>query len=277
MEKTKTTVELTTNSDGSLSGSIRGKADDTLKAKKAILSALQNQTEIKVGVWSTAAVVSSLPHTFCFFFFFFFLLLFLCRLSLQISIPEGHLGMIIGKQGAKLKELQDDTATSIHVPKQGETPFVISILGTAENAKEAARRIQEMSLSEASRDRKKLPIVKAYHQLLCGADNANLKRMQEMTGATIHVPPPNKDEDGITVTGEVEAVARAVEMLTRDYERLRSSCGEVEFPVLFFLIAGARGEKGRRWRMLTIYSLLLLFFFLFFVSIHRSTASSTSM
>lgn len=195
MEKTKTTVELTTNSDGSLSGSIRGKADDTLKAKKAILSALQNQTEIK------------------------------------ISIPEGHLGMIIGKQGAKLKELQDDTATSIHVPKQGETPFVISILGTAENAKEAARRIQEMSLSEASRDRKKLPIVKAYHQLLCGADNANLKRMQEMTGATIHVPPPNKDEDGITVTGEVEAVARAVEMLTRDYERLRSSCGEVEFPV----------------------------------------------
>ena len=49
MASTHTTIEITTKTDGSLSGTIIGKRDDVNKAKKLVLSRLQNQDEIQVG------------------------------------------------------------------------------------------------------------------------------------------------------------------------------------------------------------------------------------
>ena len=137
----------------------------------------------------------------------------------------------MGREGRKLKELQDQTATSIHVPRAGETPFVITIQGTSEMVREAAKRIQHISEQESTRDRKKLPIVKAYHQLIAGCDNENVQRLRELTGATVHIPPASKDEDGIMVTGDVAAVARAAEFLMQEYQRLQTTCGEASVKV----------------------------------------------
>jgi hypothetical protein len=87
--------------------------------------------------------------------------------------------------------------------------------------------IQGISDVEANRARVKLPILKAYHPLVAGNRNEQIKAISKATGAAIHVPPSLKAIDEITITGEKKAVEAAAAQITAIYEALRVSCGEL--------------------------------------------------
>lgn len=52
--------------------------------------------------------------------------------SASIDVPKEYHGFILGKGGAKLKELEKQTATKITIPKESEQSGKISVTGPKE-------------------------------------------------------------------------------------------------------------------------------------------------
>jgi len=52
--------------------------------------------------------------------------------SLSVDIPKEYHGFILGKGGAKLKELEKQTATKIAIPKENEPSGKIVVTGPKE-------------------------------------------------------------------------------------------------------------------------------------------------
>ena len=63
----------------------------------------------------------------------------------EMCIPKDHYRFILGKGGAKLKQLQDLTATKIDVPNIDSPSDVIKIFGTKDGIERARHEIQSIS------------------------------------------------------------------------------------------------------------------------------------
>lgn len=189
MAKFGCTTDISVSRDGSLSVLISGKKEDVIHSKKLLLQKLQQQTKV------------------------------------EVRIPPDHHRIIIGKEGKNLRALQEETSTSIFLPKDGTDTVIVS--GTAENCRTAVFRLQSISDIEAKRDRIILPVLKAYHPLIAGVNDTALNRIRKETGANIHVPPANRDVDEITVSGEKMAVHNAVGQLQAIYDTLKLTCSEL--------------------------------------------------
>lgn len=72
-----------------------------------------------------------------------------------------------------------------------------------------------------------MDVLKAYHPLVAGYKGETIKLITKNSGAQIHMPPPARDVDEITISGEKQAVAIAVAQLTAIYEEKKRTCGEL--------------------------------------------------
>lgn len=65
--------------------------------------------------------------------------------SKQINIPKDHHRWILGKQGQRLKDLEQKTATKINVPGMQDQSDIITITGTKEGIEKAEHEIRVIS------------------------------------------------------------------------------------------------------------------------------------
>eukprot|EP00052_Salpingoeca_macrocollata_P020441 m.171711 g.171711 ORF g.171711 m.171711 type:complete len:1287 (-) comp21268_c0_seq2:260-4120(-) len=194
---TNTTIDLSSSRDGDLTVVITGKRTHIDQARKLLLNSLQTQA------------------------------------SIEVQVPREYHGFIIGQGGKRLKEIADRHACNIRIPRGEEESDMIKITGTTENCNAAARELLAITEERAKTDSVRLPILKAYHQLIAGYDNNTLKRIQDESAAygtkpvRIHMPPHKEDKDEILVTGEKAGVAFAVAQLNAIYEEKKRTCGEL--------------------------------------------------
>lgn len=66
--------------------------------------------------------------------------------SSAVEIPKEYHGFILGKGGAKLKELEKQTATKITIPKETESSGRIVVTGPKEGICVITQRIQMLEL-----------------------------------------------------------------------------------------------------------------------------------
>ena len=64
---------------------------------------------------------------------------------MELSIPKEHHRFILGKNGAKLKSLENLTATRITIPRHEDPTDFIKITGTKEGLDRARHEIQMIS------------------------------------------------------------------------------------------------------------------------------------
>ena len=69
----------------------------------------------------------------------------------------------------------------------------------------------------------KLDIEKLYHPFLTGARNEKLDAIESSTGVRVNVPPSGVMRDDITIAGDREGVAKAKDIILKDYETIVSS------------------------------------------------------
>jgi polyribonucleotide nucleotidyltransferase len=63
---------------------------------------------------------------------------------IEVPIYKQFHRMIIGKGGANIRKIRDETQTKIDLPAEGEKSDVITITGKKENVEEAKNRIQQI-------------------------------------------------------------------------------------------------------------------------------------
>ncbi|CAL1673143.1 unnamed protein product [Lasius platythorax] len=195
MKETNTIIEIASSKDQSLTFLITGKQNQVLEAKRRILTTFQTQA------------------------------------SKQISIPKDHHRWILGKQGQRLKDLEQKTATKINVPGVQDQSDIITITGTKEGIEKAEHEIRVISDEQSRKAFERINVPKIYHPFIYGAHNENLNAMMAETGARINIPPASVQQDEITIAGEKEGVLAAKQKIESIYKDMEKRCTTVSVEV----------------------------------------------
>ncbi|XP_024879874.1 vigilin-like [Temnothorax curvispinosus] len=151
--------------------------------------------------------------------------------SKQISIPKDHHGWILGKQGQRLKDLQQKTATKITVPRRQDQSDIITITGTKKRIEKAEHEIRVISDAKSRKAFERITVPKIYHPFIYGAHHENLNAMMAETGARINIPPVLVQQDEITIAGEKEGVLAAKQKIKSIYKDMKKRCTTVSVEV----------------------------------------------
>eukprot|EP00123_Amoebidium_parasiticum_P012021 comp21066_c0_seq1/m.28357 comp21066_c0_seq1/g.28357 ORF comp21066_c0_seq1/g.28357 comp21066_c0_seq1/m.28357 type:complete len:1230 (-) comp21066_c0_seq1:211-3900(-) len=185
MEQTGTKIEMSQNKVRGITFAISGKQEDVAKARKHL------QTQFQA------------PKT------------------VELVIPPEHYGAILGKEGSRLRELQDKHAVKINVPKKETGSNVVTITGNKEGVGRAALELQTVSDDRARQARELVHVERPLHPFVFGPNRGDVDTIAKMAGPTVkvHVPPPTVESDDVVVTGDKDEVAIAVGIIN---ERLNA-------------------------------------------------------
>ncbi|XP_015787332.1 vigilin [Tetranychus urticae] len=195
MQETSTRIEMSNSKDGKLTFLISGREDAVALAKKKIAEALQSRGEKSV------------------------------------HIPKEHHKFVLGKNGLKLKDLEERTNTRITVPRQDDSSEAIKIIGTKDGIDRAMHEILSVSHEAASKASEKIQIPKYLHPFIRGAFDETINLIISETGARIAIPPQEVNDDTINIMGDLPSIAAAKAKILKVYDEKKAKCTSVPMQV----------------------------------------------
>ena len=152
----------------------------------------------------------------------------------KFNIPKDYHRFILGKGGKQLRELEEKTSTKVRIPGSDNPDSTVTITGSKQGIAACKREMDRIVAKSGSRATEKIDIEKKYHLYIAGAYNETKKQIEEKSGnVVVHIPPNNKaDATEITVVGDKEAVARAVQLIQEIYNiKKLTNIEEVKFQI----------------------------------------------
>lgn len=94
---------------------------------------------------------------------------------IQFTVPARAVARILGKGGAKINEIKDNTGAQIDVDKSYEADATITVRGNKQCIKEAQAMILEIASTVAEETIVDMTIENKFHRSLIGAGGQGLK------------------------------------------------------------------------------------------------------
>jgi len=117
---------------------------------------------------------------------------------------------IIGKGGANIKKIRDETSTKIDLPDSNADSDMIIITGKKEDVNKAADKIREIQSQMANIVSKDITIPAKIHNTVIGAKGKLIQSiMNECGGVAIKFPEANSGSDKVTIRGPADDVEKA--------------------------------------------------------------------
>lgn len=144
---------------------------------------------------------------------------------IEVPIYKQFHKFVIGKGGANIRKIRDETQTKIDLPAEGEKSDVITITGKKENVQEARERILKIQNELANIVTEEIVIPPKFYNSLIGAGGKLIHTiMEDCGGVAIKFPQAESRSDKVTVRGPKEDVMKACQQLLElATERLLSS------------------------------------------------------
>jgi len=121
---------------------------------------------------------------------------------------------IIGKGGANIKKIRDETNTRIDLPDSNAESDTIIITGKKEDVNKAAEKIKEIQSQMANIVSKDMTIPSKIHNTVIGAGGKLIQSiMNECGGVAIKFPDANSGSDKVTIRGPADDVEKALKKL----------------------------------------------------------------
>ncbi|RZF47323.1 hypothetical protein LSTR_LSTR012609 [Laodelphax striatellus] len=183
------------------------------------------------------------------------------RYTLDVPVFKQYHKLVIGKGGANIKKIKDDTNTKISLPAEDSKSDVIVISGRKENVEQARDMILKIQEEQDSMIREEVSVDARIHPRLIGARGRAIRQLMnqfqvEVKFAKATDPDPNI----VIISGQQDNVANARDHLLEladdymqdiaDYEFEQSfrpnhnSEGTNPFDTLNFNVAAAAGGGG---------------------------------
>merc|ERR1712012_815837 len=153
--------------------------------------------------------------------------------SFQVKVPifkQFH-KFIIGKGGANIRRIRDETDTRIDLPDSTTDSDMITITGKKENVVKAVEAIQQIQSEMANIVAKEIMIPAKIHNTVIGAGGKLIQSiMSECGGVAIKFPENGSGSDKVTVRGPVDDVEKAIKLLRElsDEKQLSGISAEVK-------------------------------------------------
>ncbi|XP_055529154.1 vigilin isoform X2 [Wyeomyia smithii] len=174
---------------------------------------------------------------------------------MEVPIFKQFHKYIIGKGGANIKKIRDETQTKIDLPAEGDKNEVILITGKKENVKDARDRIQKIQEELANIITEEIQIPPKYYNSLIGSGGKLISSiMEECGGVSIKFPSPESKSDKVAIRGPKDDVERAKQQLVEltNEKELSSYTAEVRAnPQHHKFLIGKNGASIKKIRDLT--------------------------
>ena len=171
---------------------------------------------------------------------------------MEVPIFKQFHKYIIGKGGANIKKIRDETQTQIDLPAEGDKNEVIVITGKKENVKDARERIMKIQEELANIVTEEIQINPKYYNSLIGSGGKLINSiMQECGGVSIKFPTQELKSDKVQIRGPAEDVERAKQQLLEltNVKELSSYQAEVRAkPQHHKFLIGKNGASIRKIR-----------------------------
>lgn len=143
----------------------------------------------------------------------------------EVPIFKRFHKFIIGKGGANIKKIRDDTQTKIELPAEGDKNEVIAISGRKENVHDARDRILKIQSELADVVSEELVIPPQYYNSIIGAGGKLISAIIEECGnVSIKFPTSESNSDKVIIRGPKEDVEKAkIQLIELSNERQLSS------------------------------------------------------
>ncbi|KAG9341559.1 hypothetical protein JZ751_019072, partial [Albula glossodonta] len=132
--------------------------------------------------------------------------------SYSVSVPifkQFHKN-IIGKGGANIKKIREETNTKIDLPAENSNSEMIIITGKKANCEAARNRILAIQKELANITEMEVSIPSKLHNSLIGSKGRFVRSiMEECGGVHIHFPTEGSGIDTVTIRGPAEDVEKA--------------------------------------------------------------------
>ncbi|XP_010903405.3 vigilin [Esox lucius] len=142
--------------------------------------------------------------------------------SLSITIFKQFHKNIIGKGGANIKKIREETCTKIDLPAENSNSETIVITGRKNNCEAARDRILAVQRELANNREAEVTIPAKLHNSVIGSKGCLVRAiMEDCAGVHIHFPSEGSGSDKVTIrgpAGEVERAKRQLLLLAEEKE-----------------------------------------------------------
>lgn len=141
----------------------------------------------------------------------------LCDNSYQVDVPifKKFHKFIIGKGGANIRKIREETQTKIDLPAEGDKNDVITITGKRENVEEAREKIRKIEDELENIITDEITIPPQFYNSIIGAGGKLIRSiMEDCGGVAIKFPSAESKSDKVTIRGPKEDVERAKQQLS---------------------------------------------------------------
>ncbi|CAM4624310.1 hypothetical protein PO909_005743 [Leuciscus waleckii] len=174
--------------------------------------------------------------------------------SFSVSVPifkQFHKN-IIGKGGANIKKIREETNTKIDLPAENSNSEMIVITGKKANCEAAKTRILAIQKELANITEMEVSIPSKLHNSLIGSKGRFVRSiMEECGGVHIHFPTEGSGIDAVTIRGPAEEVEKAKKQLLSLAEEKQTKSHTVELrakPEYHKFLIGKGGANIRKVR-----------------------------
>ncbi|KAL3046382.1 hypothetical protein OYC64_004399 [Pagothenia borchgrevinki] len=172
--------------------------------------------------------------------------------SLSVPIFKQFHKNIIGKGGANIKKIREETTTKIDLPTENSNSEMIVITGRKSNCEAARERILSIQRELANMKEAEVAIPSKLHNSLIGSKGCLVRSiMEDCGGVHIHFPSEGSGSDKVTIRGPVEEVEKAKKQLLQlaEEKQVNNFTAELQAkPEYHKFLIGRGGANIRRVR-----------------------------
>lgn len=172
--------------------------------------------------------------------------------SVSVPIFKQFHKNIIGKGGANIKKIREETNTKIDLPAENSNSEMIVITGKKANCEAAKNRILAIQKELANITEVEVSIPSKLHNSLIGSKGRFVRSiMEECGGVHIHFPTEGSGIDAVTIRGPAEEVEKAKKQLLSLAEEKQTKSHTVELcakPEYHKFLIGKGGGNIRKVR-----------------------------
>jgi ribosomal protein S3 len=134
--------------------------------------------------------------------------------QVQIPIFKQFHKFVIGKAGATIGKIRQETDTRIGLPQSRVDSDMITVTGKKENVEKAVKLIQQIQTEMANVVSVEIQVPANIHNTMIGSGGKLIQSvMDDCGGVSIKFPPPDSKSDKVTIRGPKDDVEKAKKML----------------------------------------------------------------
>ncbi|XP_028330675.1 vigilin [Gouania willdenowi] len=172
--------------------------------------------------------------------------------SLSVPIFKQFHKNIIGKGGANIKKIREETNTKIDLPTENSNSEMIVIMGKKINCEAARERILAIQRELANIKETEVSIPAKLHNSLIGSKGCLVRSiMEDCGGVHIHFPSEGSGSDKVTIRGPAGEVEKAKKQLLQlaEEKQVNNFTAELQAkPEYHKFLIGRGGANIRRVR-----------------------------